>query len=226
MSALSFDPGAWVPLAVFTASLAGSAHCVGMCGGLVAATARTRAAWVSYHLGRLGGYLALGGGAGLVGSKLLVSGDDATPWAEALSWGATVAIGGALILSGWQVWKGRGLHVPLVPPRVLSWLHRQVGGRAWGVGALSALLPCGWLHAFLLGAAGTQSALGGAAFLLAFWLGTLPALGAAPWVTERFLRPLSRRSPGWAALLLVAAGLLSMGIKVAPLLVAAEPSCH
>lgn len=48
--------------------------------------------------------------------------------------------------------------------------------RAGTMGLSSALLPCGWLYAFVVLAAGAGSSWAGAALLSAFWLGTLPAL--------------------------------------------------
>ena len=62
---------------VLGASLLGSAHCAGMCGGFVAfyaggaASLRGRAAWschLAYNGGRLAAYATLGGAAGLLGA--------------------------------------------------------------------------------------------------------------------------------------------------------------
>jgi uncharacterized protein len=44
------------------------------------------------------------------------------------------------------------------------------------LGLATTLLPCGWLYAFAVVAAGTGQALGGAAVMAAFWAGTVPAL--------------------------------------------------
>lgn len=50
----------FVPFAVIAASLIGSVHCVGMCGGLaLAASAHSKAGLISYHIGRFLGYFAL-----------------------------------------------------------------------------------------------------------------------------------------------------------------------
>ena len=58
-------------LPILTASLLGSAHCVGMCGGFVAlyssGTGRNVLPHVLYNLGRLTTYMLLGGGAALLG---------------------------------------------------------------------------------------------------------------------------------------------------------------
>ena len=208
------DPVSWVPLAVLGASLAGSAHCLSMCGGIVVATARGPWAWAAYHLGRLAGYLVLGALAGHLGGKLLSLSMESR-W---IGLGAAGALGSGLILAGAQVWRGRLPHVRLMPSRVLGALYARARGNAVLSGLLTALLPCGWLHVFVLGAASTRGACAGAALLMLFWLGTLPALTAAPWLVERILRPAARRAPRLAAVLLIIAGTLTVGARVAPLL--------
>lgn len=50
--------------------------------------------------------------------------------------------------------------------------------RAAATGLFTTLLPCGWLYAFVVTAAGTGSGtpLHGAALMAVFWLGTLPMM--------------------------------------------------
>ncbi len=193
----------------------GSGHCVAMCGGLVIATTRSRSDLIRYHLGRLGGYLSLGALGGALGSV-------STQWAEGMSWVAASLMAASFVFAGIQVWKGRSLHLQFVSAPLLSKLFKKAADRPLMTGSLSALLPCGWLHTFVLGAVATQSPLKGAAFLLVFWVGTLPALGLAPWLIEKFISPvilplIKKQSPKWAALLLIFVGVWSLGIKVVPL---------
>ncbi|MFT5431212.1 MAG: sulfite exporter TauE/SafE [Myxococcota bacterium] len=173
-------------VATFTASLAGSMHCVGMCGGLVAAYSgdqRSRSqAHVAYHGVRGVAYLLLGTLAGTIGATL-----DLTSVANGLGPIAMVLAGTTMVVMGLMA-LGRlvGLKLPhLRPPlalgRFLSRLarfsqRRGVVGRAAILGLSSALLPCGWLWAFVLAAGGTGSPIGGAMMMFAFWLGTVPAL--------------------------------------------------
>ena len=56
-----------LPLSVLISSFLGSWHCVGMCGGLVAASTRSPLSVFSYHLGRLIGYCTVGAIAGGIG---------------------------------------------------------------------------------------------------------------------------------------------------------------
>ena len=82
--------------------------------------------------------------------------------------------------------------------------------RAATIGLLSALLPCGWLYAFAVIAAGTASAAWGAAVMTAFWLGTVPVLASLGVGVQALTGTLGRRIPLATALLLVALGLYTI----------------
>lgn len=192
----------------------GSAHCISMCGGLVAASARTRFEWLAYQLGRLLGYALLGAFAGFWGSKLFREAHESS--LNILAWFSTAIMALLFILAGWRLWRGRGVHFSLIPNRMVHWLFKLGGRNPSLAGLFTAFLPCGWLHGFALGAAATRSALSGALFLFVFWIGTLPALGLAPWVLKKILKPLSFRSPKIAGLILVAGGFYSIGVKIWP----------
>lgn len=217
--------GIGVPVAVIGASLLGSAHCVGMCGGLVVATCRTRADWVQYQGGRLLAYAALGAGAGALSERVFSA--SALGWAQWLAAGA-MAVGFFAMAA--RAWRGETPHFSWVPTRWISRGFAATRGAALaplGVGLLSAILPCGWLQSFVLAAAATRTAGGGALLLACFWLGTLPALSAAPWLARGALRPAARRAPRLTAVLLVAAGVLGLGIKMRPLIASeSTPHCH
>jgi sulfite exporter TauE/SafE len=184
---------------VLVASLLGSLHCVGMCGGLVsmyaagggdAASARW-APHAAYHLARLSAYALLGAVAGGLGSLLDLAGASA-------GLGSLGVLVTALVLASWGLPRllarrsasrplqlGKRAARPGVLVRQAQRALTTLGARIrrwpplWRAGALglsSALLPCGWLYAFVVLAAGTGSAASGAGLLLAFWLGTVPAL--------------------------------------------------
>lgn len=53
-----------------------------------------------------------------------------------------------------------------------------VHSRAFAIGIVTTWLPCGWLYLFVLVAAATASPLPAVMVMLAFWIGTLPALSA------------------------------------------------
>lgn len=219
-------------LAVFVASLLGSLHCAGMCGAFAACAAaptepcarRPLAAPVAYNVGRLTTYVLLGAAAGGVGAAI----DFGGAWvgvqrAALLVAGAlmvTIGLGSALRLCG--------ARLPLASGRLVT-LHIVRHGferaaampptrRAAIIGLLTTLLPCGWLYAFAITAAGTGSPIRGAATMAAFWLGTLPLMAAIGAGVQSLAGPLARRGPWLAALLLISVGLYTLtGRLTAPM---------
>lgn len=208
--------------AVLAASLFGSLHCAGMCGALVAfavggtevdSLASRVILQVAYHGGRLLTYALLGAVCGLLGAALDLGGSmvGLHRSAAALAGVTMVAFGIAAVL------RYRGMHLPSarVPAglqRILVAGQRLAIGlkplpRALTIGLLTALLPCGWLYAFALIAAGTGSAGWGAAIMVAFWAGTVPVLASVGAAVQTLTGTLGRRLPLITALLLVALGL-------------------
>lgn len=179
-------------LAVLAASLLGSLHCVGMCGGMVSLVATARgpgcgpARWGVglldqglYHLARGAGYVAIGLTFGALGAGA----DRLGAFADVQRAAATLA---GCFMVAWGLhalleWRGLVRGLPSVGggavARVFAFVTRR-GPRARVVllGALTPLLPCGWLWLFAASAAGTGSALGGGLVLATFWAGTVPAL--------------------------------------------------
>lgn len=209
---------------VFVASLLGSLHCVGMCGGFVAfysgadgsGGARRLLSHAAYSAGRLVAYSILGLAAGTIGAALDLAGSLAgvqriaavAAGAVMIGWGifALLQIGGVKVFkhsSGSRLadWLRRG--ISLVG-------HRPPVVRAAVVGLLSGILPCGWLWAFVVTAAGTGSALGGAAVMAAFWAGTVPILLALGLGAQVLSIPLRRHIPAITAVILVALGLYAI----------------
>ncbi len=197
-----------------------SLHCVGMCGGLVACYAIQRgsgqalagmAGHLSYNGGRLLSYTFLGGLAGIIG-KMLGSLKLAGPWFSLAAGMVMVAVGLIMIgvVPGWN----------LQDPREQSWLRKlhlqsvadllQNRSRegAFYIGLLTPLLPCGMLYAMVLKAAETGSAPTGALTMLAFGVGTVPALFvtgvATTFLSVRFRLHANRV----AALLVIVMGVL------------------
>lgn len=175
--------------AVLTASLIGSPHCAGMCGPLAilaSSTPNHHGSWkqlfATYHLSRLLGYLLLGMIAGSIGAALDLSGTllGVQRTAALLAGGAMIVIG---IFAVVRFWGGQAFHFSLPAPlqRMLREVHQRLNRltpvpRAAGIGLLTVFLPCGWLYAFVITAAGTAHPLFGGVVMLSFWLGTLPAL--------------------------------------------------
>jgi sulfite exporter TauE/SafE len=78
------------------------------------------------------------------------------------------------------------------------------------LGALTPLLPCGWLWLFAASAAGTGSALGGGLVLAAFWAGTVPALLGLGFGLRAAAGRLRDHLPWIRGVTLVAVGLLTL----------------
>jgi len=210
---------------VFAASLVGSLHCVGMCGPFVAfysgadgsAGARRLLSHAAYSGGRLTTYVLFGLAAGGVGAALDVAGSLAGVQRIAgIVAGVTMILWGVLALlqlRGVRIFKRGSRH-----GRIAGLLRRGFSlvsdkppvVRAAVVGLLSGFLPCGWLWAFVVTAAGTGSAVKGAAVMAAFWAGTVPALLAVGFGTQLVSAPLRRHVPAVTAVLLVALGLFAI----------------
>ena len=225
MSVLSFDIGAlsWmIPLSIFGAGLVGSPHCLAMCGPLVLGISnRGRRHLLAYNLGRGLSYTIAGLVAGTVGAEALSPSENR--WFPVFSLALMSAL---LIYSSYRTLARRPLHIALhiaLPDffarplaRLSAFFLRpfaNLGSSAIAalmVGSLTVFLPCGHLYGFLIGAAATGSTFAGGIFMLAFWLGTLPALGYGLEWLRRALKPGLDRGPRWAAALLLLAGFLSL----------------
>jgi sulfite exporter TauE/SafE len=187
----------------FVAGLVGSVHCAGMCGGIVGAfsMAAPRRAFpvaviatnapamaldgavrvLSYNAGRVGSYMAAGALAGgLFGGVRQLAG--AAPLQLAAYWLANLMLValGLYLMNAWHgVAKlelaGKLLWSRLQPlTRHLLPIDRP--GKALALGALWGWLPCGMVYSMLMSAMLSGSAANGAMVMLAFGLGTLPAL--------------------------------------------------
>ena len=213
-------------IGVLLASLLGSVHCAGMCGGFVCFYASgtgggsgTRA-HVAYNAGRLVSYLFLGLLAGLVGSTF-----DRLGALAGLSRGAAILSGTLMVAWGLSTLLAmRGVRLPRLEGRLGG--HNPLGGllarvrgrsaivRAAAIGLLTTLLPCGWLYAFVAAAAGTGSVDHALLTMGVFWLGTLPMMLAAGYGVQRLSGPLRTRLPMVTATAVVVMGLLSIAGKM------------
>lgn len=210
-----------IPLlvSVLGASVLGSLHCAAMCGGFVCAVSaqgRPLASQIMWHAGRGVVYLALGALAGFLGAGFehgLVA--FGLPHAAAVLAGVLLVVSGIVALA-----RVAGLHgLPEAAPspfaRVIGDGLRQVRDwpllpRGFAMGALTGLLPCGWLWAFVATAAGTGHADSGVLVMAAFWVGTLPALTIVGLAAGRVLQPLGMRLPVVTAFAMIIVGLLSI----------------
>jgi len=207
--------------AVFLASVLGSLHCAGMCGPFLLfavgadspRVARAHHLHVAYHVGRLLTYIVLGIVAGLVGQALDFGGAFV-----GVQRAAAVAAGALMIAFGIGA-TVRVLGGKLPKPPVPRFLHTLVSRghsvamdleptqRALAIGLLTTLLPCGWLYAFAIVAAGTGSPVLGGATMAAFWAGTLPVMVSLGVGLRVLTGPLRKHVPLITSLTVVAVGI-------------------
>ncbi|GGD52658.1 sulfite exporter TauE/SafE family protein [Lacimicrobium alkaliphilum] len=180
---MSSDP-LW--LAALLIGLAGSVHCVAMCGGIVGALTmsipRKTSAFpymASYHAGRILSYSVAGALTGSLGAIFSNQVSNGMMLLNLFSGLFLIALGlyigdwwrglAALEKLGGRIWK------PLVPfsKKFLPFRHPLAAlpyGIIWG------WLPCGLVYSTLSWSLASGSALKGAMVMAMFGLGTLPAL--------------------------------------------------
>ncbi len=174
-------------LTALLAGLLGGVHCVGMCGGIVAAfsfradgTQPPFRLHLAYNLGRISSYAMFGALAGTLGASLkLATFLPAQTLLYVLAQVVMILLG--LYLAGFNRWvlvfeRAGGALWRVVQPLfrrllpVRSLPQALLAGMAWG------WLPCGLVYSVLVSALAAGSAPSGAALMLAFGLGTLPNL--------------------------------------------------
>jgi len=189
--------------ALFMAGFAGGAtHCLGMCGPFVISQVQARletvslsnmselkrvtgGALVPYHLGRGTTYMVLGGVAALASQQLTQI--------PGLHWiAAALLFFAALFFLGYAL-RGLGVKMPGFsasqgPAGTQSALARAwgktikplfahpVGLRGYALGCALGFIPCGLVYGALAASAASGDWLTGVFAMLAFWLGTVPAL--------------------------------------------------
>jgi sulfite exporter TauE/SafE len=210
----------------------GAAHCFGMCGGLIGAfsanipnkpgnqLAHQLTFLVNYNLGRVLSYTLagalLGGGTAALGQ--MFSADEYLIYLRFFA-GIMMIVTGLYIAQLWfgvvYIEKiGKGLWHLLQPltQKVLPITHpvqALIAGMIWG------WLPCGLVYSTLTWSVASGSAIQGGLIMLAFGLGTMPALlmaglaakKLATWVQKKAVRLIS-------GLLLVVFGLQTIYIAI------------
>jgi len=175
-------------VAALLVGLLGGGHCVGMCGGIVAAVTVTlpkqqpKAVYLlAYNLGRIASYSAAGVLAGAVGASSFFL-QQVLPVEKILYALASLMliVLGLYLADIWHgvtrlEWLGSLLWQRL-QPLSRRFLPVQSPGQAFALGTLWGWLPCGLVYSVLVAALATGSPARGGLLMLAFGLGTLPTL--------------------------------------------------
>ncbi len=171
---------------IFVSGVLGSAHCIGMCGGIAAtmslgtkSVSGAMLRQVCWSLGRTLTYIFLGIAAASIGAKFLRAQGNAV-WLQAMF----AIVAGLLLIvqglhaAGWLRWRvRRKANVPCVTRTVFSQFFR--GGSSMGAfiaGLVTGFLPCGLVYSFLALAASSGNVGKGVLIMLCFGLGTIPIM--------------------------------------------------
>jgi|AntDeeMinimDraft_5_1070356.scaffolds.fasta_scaffold00395_7 sulfite exporter TauE/SafE len=226
--------------AAFVAGLAGSAHCMGMCGGIVASlglgTAGERSGPLRslgyallYNGGRIASYTVAGAIVGSIG--MLAGGSLQAPGTGVVLRAIT---GLVLVAIGLQVAFGLRLLQPIerlgfrlwarIAPLARGLMARRGALAAVGLGALWGWLPCGLVYGMLFAALAAGNPIESGGLMAAFGLGTAPAMIATGAFASRLRR--YTHQPGFRR----AAGIVVIGLglwtALAPIMMSMAASAH
>jgi sulfite exporter TauE/SafE len=205
----------------FSAGLAGSVHCLGMCGGIVTALAisnrdtgaiRRLLFNLLYHLGRVITYASLGLLVGFASQAGMVT--SLKPHLRWLFLAANIFVAAIGLCT---VFGARSFGINALDGSAWGFMQRLLSRvaestsplAAFPAGLLMGLIPCGLVYGVLISAATSGSLLQGGGMMLAFGLGTLPALLAYGQLASTFSAlggEIFRRCMGGVVVLLGAAG--------------------
>jgi sulfite exporter TauE/SafE len=211
--------------AAFAAGLLGSAHCLGMCSGIsglfaVGATVASFKAQVplaiAYNIGRVLSYAFLG----VVVAAL---GGAAVGTIPSLAGPVRLASGLLIIVVGLQVAFNWRLLAPIEKVGAVIWNRLAPHAKglipattvvsAAGLGLIWGWLPCGLVYGALLLAATTADPVGGGLVMVAFGLGTMPAMIASGLSAAKLSTFMGRNRLG-AGLLIALLGIATLAMPI------------
>lgn len=162
-------------ISAFIIGLAGSLHCVGMCGPLMISlnSNSSRKSFAIYHTGRLMVYSGLGLAFGIVGQGLALLEAQRV---LAIIMGVFIII--LYAIPSTRTWIEKKYYESIVFASIRKKMNSYFSsGSKWFVaGALNGLIPCALIYLALAGSLLLAKPLLGMGFMFLFGLGTLPAL--------------------------------------------------
>jgi hypothetical protein len=173
-------------LAAFLVGLVGSLHCIGMCGPIAIALPVPNSTNLSfftgrilYNLGRVVTYSFLGAVLGLLGGRIALAGAQQV---------VSIILGVVIIIAVLLPQKYKNFFAQhSVTQRLAQPLKSNISvlfkkgtfSAMFLIGILNGFLPCGLVYVALAGAIASGEAISGAAVMILFGLGTVPAMFAA-----------------------------------------------
>ena len=211
--------------AAFVTGLLGSAHCFGMCAGLsglfavnasVASLRPQIPMAVAYNTGRILSYAFLGIVVASLGQTVVKAIPNIAAPVRFAS-GLLIVIVGLQVAFNWRflapVEKAGARIWNHIAPAAKGLLPVTSMPKALGLGLLWGWLPCGLVYSVLLLAATTANAVNGGLVMLAFGVGTMPAMIMTGISASKLSRFMSRKQLG-AGLLIILIGLLTLAMPV------------
>lgn len=209
----------------FVTGLLGSAHCFGMCAGIsglfainasVASLKTQVPKAFAYNIGRVLSYAILGVVVGVLGKTIVSSIPDIAAPVRFAS-GVLIILVGLQLAFGWRIlspletagskiWKR-------IAPAARGLVPVETTTQALGLGLIWGWLPCGLVYSVLLLAATTTDAAGGGLVMIAFGLGTMPAMIATGVSASKIAQFMSGKRLG-AGLLIIVLGLATIAMPV------------
>ena len=169
---------------IFLGGLAGSLHCVGMCGGFPLALAGTAPSrnlirQLLYNVGRLNTLVFIGALSGALGAVFVAAGP-----VRRLEQVLAILAGTFMIAVGLEVLgvlaqittRGAALAQATVGRMLGGVMRSRSLAAPLALGVFNAFLPCQLIYAFAARAASTASVTEGMLTMLCFGLGTVPAM--------------------------------------------------
>ena len=234
---------------LFIAGIAGSFHCIGMCGGFACALGYSPAGRMStllrhllYNTGRVTTYAFMGGLVGLAGQTFFETAEKAPIAAgqehkilaqfgplltESLSTGQrilAVFAGLLMVVMALQLFgylqRLHGFTVNLGGSTLVVSLRNLLNSSSYtaplAFGVFNGFLPCPLVYAFAAQAAASADSLSGMMTMVAFGLGTFPAMfimgGVGQWLRPRW----RQRGVQIAGMFILLLGLITIARGVYP----------
>lgn len=198
----------------FILGLTSNLHCIGMCGPIAMAIPVNRSnnltilsGSLQYNFGRIITYFILGLIVGSIGLTINTIG--------VLQW-LSIAAGVGLILFAWRKYFGKIFNGSIPGIKIQSFLNKGLGKalkskspfRLLFLGNLNGLLPCGMVFAALLNAILTGDFLYSGLAMVAFGIGTLPAMVTVTFIANKISSSARQKMNRVVPYLLTLVGLL------------------